>query len=644
MLVTINGFSRQPDMETLHISNAISNPVPTADFELEDTGSQISINCLDEVVIIDESAYGWPIFNVGHNLLVDPVFANGSASYTVNALTGVTPTYGYPLTIAYTNATVGTFTLSQITQTRLIWPNQQYMLSCNITIGTPLVGSRTVISMQWLDAAQAVISTASSANITSTSGMQRFNVSGTAPSTAKFVKVRIQVFTSNATNSGTCQYQDLQLEPMTFINDGLSYPSKAINTNQPNVTILPNSTNVRQFRLFGGYVTKRTASYDGPNRVWKIECSGYGWLLAGTNVSGTYKQQNASTIVTSIIDTYLVGKITHNNVPFIGGAFIDQISWDDTPIKDAFQTLADSSGQFFWYVDAYGNDWFHHVGFYGSKYNLSTSPDNIYTFPFYEDDFTQEASQFANDIKVVGGTYHAGPITDSWTGDGVTTVFPLTQSPFAFTTFTMGGVAKKVGIDGVDASATFDALVNKTSKQITFTVAPGVGVISNLSYTYDTQAVTESIDPQSVFDYGGLTMKKVITDSSLTTLKVSAKRGLAELSQYSRPRPSANLKTQQYFQIGKTVQITHQYEGLTQAPYIVQQVDIIYKGTDARTLLPIHEYSLQLGALNPDLVNFFLHFHKNVNRGQSNQQTVTPEIHLCVIESAGYSDSLTHTP
>jgi len=169
-------------------------------------------------------------------------------------------------------------------------------------------------------------------------------------------------------------------------------------------------------------------------------------------------------------------------------------------------------------------------------------------------------------------------------------------------------------------------------------------VVSTLSYTYSTQAVTESIDPQSVSDYGGLTMQQIITDSSLTTLKTSAKRGLAALSASARPLVSGKLKTQQFYQVGTVVQVTHQYEGLVQAPYVVQQVDVLYKGTDTNTLLPIFEYGLQLGAHNPDLVNFFLHFNKSAQSGQSNQQTVAPEIHLCVIERAHYSDSLTHTP
>jgi len=208
-------------------------------------------------------------------------------------VTGITPTYGYPTSVTYSNASIGTFSIAQITQARLASPGQQYMLSCNITINTPLVGSRTILSLSWMDASQAVISSINTANITTTSGMQRFNVSGTAPAGTAFIRARIQIITSNATNSGTIAYQDLQLEPMTFINDGMSYPSKAVNVQQPNVTVLPNNTSVREFRLFGGYVSKREASYDGPNRIWKVSCVGYAWRLQGTLITGTYKGLNA---------------------------------------------------------------------------------------------------------------------------------------------------------------------------------------------------------------------------------------------------------------------------------------------------------------------------------------------------------------
>jgi len=67
MLATINGFSRALVADSIHPTSAMSNPIPTLDFEIEDTGSLIGVNCLDEVVLIDESAYGYPIFNIGHN-------------------------------------------------------------------------------------------------------------------------------------------------------------------------------------------------------------------------------------------------------------------------------------------------------------------------------------------------------------------------------------------------------------------------------------------------------------------------------------------------------------------------------------------------------------------------------------------------
>lgn len=399
MLLINDVWIRTIIQDTITIDRIANDPVPTFKIRIKDDPSHIAISELMEVIFIDE----YQIANPTHNLIVNPLISPNATNYTqITATGGSIADLSPGVQFTASNAT-GSFGLTQNTQPGLITANQQYMLSCTVATGT-LTNCNAYLSITFLNAAGTSLGTQAT-NIGSGVSATRFTVQGTAPNGAMTIQIGLGMNKTNATNSGTSTFTSIQLEPMSFIsgNYQLSYPTPWAATGQINCTVLPDGTTIRQYRLFGGYITKATAGdYIGNNRKWSVQVSGYAWLLQKQQLNDTWTTQTDNFIINAIVTKYFLK--TFSTAQVVTGATLDAFGYQYTgTARDAFNALA-ANANYIIYIDAYRVIWFQPAGYNMLGFILSDSPDNITSFPYYNYSLDTDGTQIGNATLVTGAS------------------------------------------------------------------------------------------------------------------------------------------------------------------------------------------------------------------------------------------------
>lgn len=385
--------------ESISIDQTANDPIPTFKFVLQDDPSGIALSELLDVIFLDESK----IANPTHNFLLNPIVSPYTTSWTQITSTGGTFTNLSPgVRFTAANAT-GTFGLAQNTQNGLIAAGQQYMLSLTIATGT-LTNCNAYYAITFLDVAgnslgQLLNTVGSGVSAT------RFSLAGIAPTGATTIQVEFGVQQSNATNSGTVDVTNVQLEPMSFTsgNYQLSYPTPFCASAQTNCFVLPDGTAIRQSRLFGGLITKATAGrYIGNNRQWTVQVSGYAWLLQKQLLNNSWTNHTDAYIWGQIVSTYFPKSFSTAGVAT--GATLDNFGYTyNGTARDAADALANNA-TFFYTVDAYRTIIYQPPGYNTLPFQLSDSPNNVTSFEYYNYNRDIDATQLGNATLVTGAS------------------------------------------------------------------------------------------------------------------------------------------------------------------------------------------------------------------------------------------------
>lgn len=386
--------------ETINIDRTANDPIPTFKITLQDDPSQIALSELMEIVFID----GGQISNPTHNLLKNPILNPFATSWTQATATGgsfAQQTLGVKLTSA--NAT-GSFGLSQITQNGLVVAGQTYMLSCFIQSST-LVALAPFIQISYLAPNGTVLSSQSLSTGTMSSLNVQYSLSLTAPTGTALARISFGMLPSSGTNSGNAIFSNIQFEPMSFTtgNTQISYPTPFCANGQQNCTLMPDGTSIRQYRLFGGYITKATAGrYIGNNRQWTVTVSGYAWLLQKQILNNNYTNKTDAFIMKDLVANYFPNQF--NTAQIATGSTLDTFGYTyNGTARDAFDALAANSN-FAYIIGPYREIIYQANGYNQIGFLLSDRPDNVTSFPYYNYSLDIDGTQLGNATLVTGAT------------------------------------------------------------------------------------------------------------------------------------------------------------------------------------------------------------------------------------------------
>jgi hypothetical protein len=656
MWTVIGDFDRtnniDPPQYELHLG--IQDDLPSLKFDLDDNGSQINLQPGMEMIVYDETQQDI-VNNIpmvpARNILVNPSIAfltnwtaNGNASSTIVwSQPSSGPNLGrFIATQTFSNTAVGSGYYSQNTLINYVQPGQSYCFSYWVEITGTLTNCNAFAKLQFLDGGLNVIGSATTDTFTTTTGntWQRRSITATAPAGAVYAQVQWGGNTTNATNSGvivwggTTQHTvAFQLEPMWFVDQGVSYPTPDLGYYiVGSGADLPDGTDSRRCRLFAGYIDDVQVEYiGGTNRLYHVSCAGPGWVLENVNLldadytSSTYDNTIINNFLSNNYQNILSGSALFNTASgtIIQGALVDATTYTDQTLREILNTLADISGYIYW-VDPYYH--LHYTPNYWDvapvTFNtIANAQDYVTVFPPRDYKLEQDLTQIKNRIKVTGSQQDQ-TVQDLFSGNGSNKVFTLTRTPHIITNCTVGGAVQQVGVQGVATNGQngVTAIYDPSSKQLTFNTAPASGT-NNVVVTYSSpqpvSVVVQSLD--SYAKYGNRYWDSKVNDSSLASVQTAHQRGLAELNKYQYALVTLTFKTDQFVLAGQIILFTSSTDGYTTpTPFLARKVTGRYLGNGE------NEYELESGPYVPDMLDLFRHLHKAVNRSQGVANQLAP--------------------
>lgn len=388
--------------DTINIDRTTNDPIPTFRFKLQDDPSQIPLSELLEVIFIDAGR----VSNATHNLIRNPLINPFATNWSQTAITGGTFTQmnpGVKLTVA--NATAASsLQLYQYIQNGLIVPGgQTYMLSCFVQT-TTLTGCNAFISILYVDASGFTLGSQVQL-ISTTLANTQISFSSMPPTGTVATSISFGITTNSGTNSGTATFTNMQCEPMSFATGAtqIAYPSPFCANGQFGCTLMPDGTTIRQYRLFGGLLTKATAGdYIGNNRKWDVTVSGYAWLWQKQLLNDAFVNKSDNFILINLVTKYFPGQF--NTAQIATGATLDNFGYTfNGTMRDAADALAANSN-FNVYVGPYREIIYQPPGYNQIGFMLSDRPDNILSFPYYSYSLDIDGTQLGNACLVTGGT------------------------------------------------------------------------------------------------------------------------------------------------------------------------------------------------------------------------------------------------
>lgn len=385
--------------DTISIDRTANDPIPTFKITIQDDPSQIAISELQEIIFIDSSQ----IANPTHNLIQNPLVSPYATNWTATTATGGTFTNLSPGVQLVASNAANTFGLAQSTQNGLIVPGMSYMYSLYVQTSA-LTGLAAYMSLSFLTANGTNLGTQTLTIGTSTANT-RYSLSGAAPNGCATIQIAFGLQKTNSTNSGSASFTSVQVEPMTFTTgmNQITYPSPLCANGQTSCTLMPDGTTIRQYRLFGGYVTKATAGkYIGNNRQWQLTVSGYAWLLQKQLLNNSWSNTADNTIISNIVSTYFPTMFSTAQV--VKGVTLNTFGYTyNGTARDAFDALA-SNANFYYYVDPYRVIWYQPPGYNLLSFMLSDKPDNVNSFPYYDYSLDLDGTQLGNATLVTGAS------------------------------------------------------------------------------------------------------------------------------------------------------------------------------------------------------------------------------------------------
>jgi hypothetical protein len=606
-----------------------------------------------------------------HNYVAGNNFNFGSTTWaTDGALAGLVvfpsnPTFGVGahMSITFANSALGSALASNAVLSSYLVKGQTYCLSATFA-ATGLTNAQTLLLLGCTNAVGADV-TGSPASQTGTNGTYRMSVQFVATSDAVSLYYEVGAKTTvGGTNAGTVTVTAVQCEPVWFASGkantyNTTYPTPICDLLQPDCTFLPDNTVCRFDRIFTGYISHLTTSYEGTTRIWEVEAQALDTLLeTSALVNASFANVTDLSMIQSIVNNlpgtpiFAVAPsfasatpqaLSYRNTPVcVAGVTIASLQFSDATPREVLNTLADTTG-FSYGVDAYFHVYYTPPFYNQAAYAFSSTPNNVTTFPYYDYSIEYDGTQLRNAVRVVGTTYqqsfveawHAqdGSHTETIAG-GLTDIVVLFHFPVAVpSSVVIGGVTKTCILETNAGFGSAQSLCNTQWPYVSFLTGIAAGATISITYTYDALAYVAVQSPDSVAKYGRALYSK-INDTNLGSNASAVTRGEAELAAYAQPRVTLKFKAQKLIGVGQVIVFTSALDGISNGHYTVQKVTATYLGNG------INQYDIEAGTYVDDFIDFFRNTQKAVNRVDHDPAAPIQQINNLQQDSLSLSDSL----
>lgn len=188
--------------------------------------------------------------------------------------------------------------------------------------------------------------------------------------------------------------------------------------------------------IFGGVVVRKVASLKGVRNLhyveWTVECKDWTEILEQVIVDEKYTYMSDSEVVQDLFTTYLSGFGFDTNAAMntLDGDL--DITFTNVSVREALDKLAERVGATWFIKPDKVVYWFDPQNPALSALSISSTPDNVTTFPFLQNSLSYEidSSSIVNQVKIVAGTKSTGTkVVDTLSADGTRKSFTLSQIP-----------------------------------------------------------------------------------------------------------------------------------------------------------------------------------------------------------------------
>ena len=153
-------------------------------------------------------------------------------------------------------------------------------------------------------------------------------------------------------------------------------------------------------RFFGGLVVEVSSSSYGLGAMLQITCQDWKILLDRAIVTQNYINKDDNVIIESVMElSELEGQIDYQSFVELGKR-VEAISFNGTTVRHAMESLVRISN-YIWDVDPFKRLIYRPIGRVLSPNQLSDNPNGTTSFPFYEEQYTEELGVY-NSVEVVG--------------------------------------------------------------------------------------------------------------------------------------------------------------------------------------------------------------------------------------------------
>ncbi|MDD4609454.1 MAG: hypothetical protein PHY71_04790 [Bacteroidaceae bacterium] len=277
--------------------------------------------------------------------------------------------------------------------------------------------------------------------------------------------------------------------------------------------------------FFAGTIVKISRELTASKiEVYNLECKDWTQEADRYLITERYTNKTVDYIINDLVTNYATD-FTDNNVdcPIVMGS----ITFNNLTLSQCIKKLSEAVN-YFWDIDYEKDIHFFAKATKTASFGLTDTNDNYIPMSL---SLLEDLSQLRNTVKVKGGEMTGSLRTETFDGDGSKTTFVLANKFSSLPTVLVGGVAKTVGVDHIDAEADFDCFWNYNEKYLRFKVAPAVGS-NNISISGNPliPIIVQVEDIVSVANYGSYEF--YIEDTSITSLDEAKQRAQANLEAY----------------------------------------------------------------------------------------------------------------
>jgi len=328
--------------------------------------------------------------------------------------------------------------------------------------------------------------------------------------------------------------------------------------------------------LFGGIIVEAEPSIiSGTTMQYSVTCQDYEIVLTRKLVAEVYENKTCKTIIEDIVSGYVHSDwaITTNNVQ--EGPIIEYISFDYITPAECIRKLVSETGYNF-YVDPNKD-----IHFFATETLVAPIELNDLTRNnFFGTSLNPNYTLTSNKVTVIGDKFFGPPLTETFSGDDITTEFNLTAKPHAIQ-LDENGTSKTVGFPNIDDLTTKDYECDYWRKTLTRRAgALPTGTTLTVVYQYEIRVITvvEDTTTQGVIatqeGKGDGIYEKVIRDDSIGNITEAFRRGQVEVDRYGNVTVTGSTNTyEDGFAIGQifTINLTGEPSN---GDYIIRSIRI----------------------------------------------------------------------